>query len=87
MKLPELPEPDHIVQTSRTSSESGYSADQLRAYGQACASAATLAERERCARLCDSVYAEERGEPVCYGFAKDCADAIRAEIAPNVHPK
>ena len=53
--------------------------EYARAYGQACAQAAIDQERERCAQICDALYSEEQLEPVCYGFCKECADAIRKQ--------
>ena len=52
----------------------GFTAHQLRAYGQQCAAA----ERERCAMVCEQ--ADDDGEgPDCWGWhAKDYAKAIRA---------
>lgn len=43
-------------------------------------------ERERCAKLCDAIYAEEQKEPECYGFAKECAAAIRSPLKEGEQP-
>ena len=45
----------------------GFTADQMRAYGEACAAAAVLAERGRCAKLLERTGNDH------------CAAAIRAE--------
>lgn len=42
------------------------------------ASLVSARTREECAKVCDGIYAEERQEPECYGFASECAAAIRA---------
>lgn len=66
MNLPPLPEPASI------NGLPGYTADQLRAYAEA----AVLAERERCAQVCDELssgLATGRDEG-----ALICAAAIRA---------
>ena len=60
-ELPSLPDPDDF--DSRWTVRHIYTADQMRAYGAACAAA----EREACARVCDErVHADK------------CAAAIRA---------
>ena len=52
IKLP-LPEPRTLSRGDEDGSlQLGYSADQMRAYAQACADAAVAQERERCAKLC-----------------------------------
>jgi hypothetical protein len=50
---------------------------QMTAYGQQCYAAGVQAERERAARVCEQIYVEEQKEAECYGFARECAAAIR----------
>jgi hypothetical protein len=69
----ELPPMPQAVDVTPVSWSNLFSADQMREY----ALLAVQQERERCARICDAVYADEQDEPVCYGFAKECAAAIR----------
>lgn len=70
MELPELPESDKCFADDDAEA---YTANQIRAYGQACALAAREQERERCAQICESV--NNYDNPMT---ANDCADAIRA---------
>ena len=60
--LPPLPEPAYEAYY--------YTADQMRAYGDARAAAAVARERERCAKACDEHASIE-------GIAQKCAAAIR----------
>jgi hypothetical protein len=53
----------------------GFTADQMRAYGDARAAAAVLAERERCAKIAEQVTIQ--GQHTLVG--QMCAAAIRAE--------
>ena len=75
---PPLPEPRTLSRGDEDGSlQLGYTADQMRAYGQACADAAVAQERERCAKLCEAL--EQRPGNAPYtpsGFT--CATAIRA---------
>ena len=82
--LPPLPEVD-----TASMAWDGRSVDYINGYENGFESAqekmqdyallAVAQERERNAKLCDAIYIEEQGEPVCYGFAKECAAAIRAQ--------
>jgi hypothetical protein len=74
MKLPELPQ-------DFTRSLGKLMQDMIRAYGQACASAAL----ERAAEVCESRYMGDNNREDLE--ARLCAASIRAEIAPNAHPK
>ena len=72
MTLPPLPEPtgsQWLDWDDKSSTyEALYTADQMIAYGAACAAA----ERERCAQVCDEHASSE-------GIAQKCAAAIRAQ--------
>lgn len=80
MTLPPLPPPfTHLLATgSRTTSIYVWTADAVRAYGEACAAA----ERERCALLCESTYPESEDGVIvqrpCFDGGADCALGIRA---------
>ena len=63
MKLPELPE----------GITSNWQACEVLAYGRACADAAL----EAAAVVCDQLDVMSLDPEVCYGSAKECAEAIR----------
>ena len=53
MTLPPMPQPDtHCLDDDTGKDVWSHSADQMRAYGAACAAA----ERERCAKMCEAEY-------------------------------
>ena len=74
MNLPELPGSDKCFADDDSEA---YTADQMRAHGQACAQAAIEQERERCALICDALAIQGPGNWK-HGTPTDCADAIRA---------
>ena len=89
MTLPPLPE---TGERSPTDCSPLFTASQMQAYAQA----AVLAEREECAKLCDTREADHwhdykdgpvgvRGMPACdhaSDEARACAEAIRARSLP-----
>ncbi len=84
--LPPLPEPytEQVVEytgiaVNRVDRFPLYTADQMRAYGDARAAAAVARERERCAKACDEHASIE-------GIAQKCAAAIRASAMPAPEP-
>ena len=71
MKLPELPKKNR-VQTHGYNTTTAYTAQQLRAYGKACAEAM----REACAAECEARYmGDNKREDM---EARRCAEAIRS---------
>jgi hypothetical protein len=84
LKLPPLPEPDGVGIDCDTDDGSYWYAPAMREYARA----AVLAERERCAKLCDEISAQLKGQvpsrgggisPTYGGVvgAAKCAAAIR----------
>ena len=75
VELPPLPEPDRFwSEADDEHIDAWLAADVLRAWGRQCYEAAL----EAAAVKCDAVYTDEQKEAECYGFARDCAAAIRA---------
>jgi hypothetical protein len=73
MKI-ELPEPTELLDLrGRPSGFEGYTAAQMRAYGEACAKA----EREACAKVCEGFGGNGSGY-IDDDWAAMCARAIRA---------
>jgi hypothetical protein len=78
VELPELPDPVDYSDVPSIAHVWGYTADQMRAYGEACA----LAERERAAAICDQLEASY-GDDGARMAAYQCAAAIRAQTYPT----
>jgi hypothetical protein len=68
IELPPMPEPHWAEHFQGTIPLGAFTADQMRAYARA----AVLAERERCASVCE---AEAEGHRTAFG--EHCAAAIR----------
>jgi hypothetical protein len=73
VELPELPDPVDYSDVPSIAHVWGYTADQMRAYGEACA----LAERERCALIAEHL--NGWGSRPCPELADHIAAAIRGE--------
>ena len=71
VELPENKHPHIWVDCGGTWVQAGYTADQLRDYGDRRA----MAERERCALLCEKI--DEDSYPTTRKWPSDCAEAIR----------
>ena len=87
-ELPPLPHP-YYEDTGNgwTPQDDLWSKSQIQADGEACARAAVLAERERCAKVC-----EAEAESLGSGGKRDasalcCAAAIRAGTTKRPEPK
>jgi hypothetical protein len=85
VELPELPKGDCPIWSEYERADGvsvvvdrHHSADQMRAYGEACA----LAERERAAAICDQLEASY-GDDGARMAAYQCAAAIRAQTYPT----
>lgn len=79
MELPELPKAEWEL--AGPAGDPGYTADQMRAYGEQC----ILMERERCAKVCEALGGEEFEDPSgqrrrVEPSADDCAAAIRSPV-------
>jgi hypothetical protein len=74
-----LSELRHAGTMTETVMVTGEISKAIRAYGQACASAAVARERERCAKACDEHASIE-------GIAQNCAAAIRVSAMPAPEP-
>lgn len=72
MSKVQLPEPIVLNVHTPAVIEGIYTADQLLAYGAACAAA----ERERCAKVCDALWDNSKYGPTAFGIDL-CAEAIR----------
>jgi hypothetical protein len=68
--LPALPDPEDIYGMSE-----GYDGVMMEAYGRQCYEAGVLAERERCARLCELM--QDGHGHWKHGTPLDCANEIR----------
>ena len=86
VKMPPLPETRYVLAREGDGytadmilSEPGYSDDHLYDYAKAYARAAVLAERERCAKVCEDLHHSWRwdDEPDSPSGPRDCAAAIR----------
>ncbi len=86
VKMPPLPETRYVLAREGDGytadmilSEPGYSDDHLYDYAKAYARAAVLAERERCAKVCDEQGQEWDSDAVqmLKNYAAHCAAAIR----------
>ena len=78
-----LPTSDHTLEAHNLLTEAAAEIERLNAWAVAFykeTRGAILAERERCAQICDQLDAMSRDPMVCRGSAQECAEAIRNGI-------
>lgn len=76
-ELGPLPDYAHAFRPRWHGDDGGFTSVQMRTYAAAEVARAVAAERERCAKVCESEPERKRGDGIFAADQKACAEAIR----------